>query len=262
MRIELLLFLSMLAMIVVIFACGVPRRQTLIPAPTLFPDLTLTMYDSQVEGRVSGEAALSATILTGSSQFREIDISPPRCYDTISPRITCLGYLRNLTQSVVSDLRLRARFRGPDGNLQGETRFSPEQRRIEAADMVPYRLEVPASRLETAVLELEVVEASVAPVQSIELSLREEAGDYQPTENSYRFTGRLVNEGAEAARDIRLLVTLEDGEGAIVGYRAVDIEQELPSGGTMPVDISLTPLTQAGSVRHRVSVQGAPLTQR
>ena len=261
MRIELLLFLSMLAMIVVIVACGVPRRQTLVPAPTFFPGLTLTMYDPQVEGRVLGEATLAATILPGSPQFREIEISPPRCYATTSPQITCLGYLRNLTENVLSDLRLRVRFRGPDGNLQGETQFSPEQRRIEAADLAPYRLEVPASRLETAVLELEVVEASVAKSDSIELSLRDVTGDYQRSENSYRLTGRLVNEGAEAARDIRLLVTLEDGEGAIVGYRAVDIEQELPSGGTMPLDISLTPLTHAGSVRHRVSVQGAPLTQ-
>ena len=261
MRIELLLFLSVMAMIIVIFACSMPRRQSLVPTPTLFPALTLTSYDPQFASRVGDEPMLAATIGPGSPRIANIDISPPRCYDTVSPQLTCLGYVRNLSNESIRDVILWARFRGANGVTPGETRFSPEQRQIAAGDAAPYRVDAPRSRLETAVLELKVHGASRAGLTRHNLSLRDEAGLYDPVSDSYRLTGSVVNLGTETARDIRLIVSLENEEGGIIGYRAFHVAQALPAGASLPVKLQLTPLTAAADVRHRVTIDAVPYSQ-
>lgn len=255
MRIELLLFLSLLAVIVVMAACSMSRRTTPVLSPTLFPRLTLTTYDPQVTGRIGGEPSMAATILPARPRFREIEISPPRCYDTIAPRVTCLGYLRNLGEGPLSDVRLRAHFRGADGVSQGETQVTLEQRRIAAGEAAPYRLDLPRARLETLRLELEAGAAEISAAARPTFGLVDAAGDYDPLTNRYRLDGLLINESAQPAADIRLIVTLEDDSGALLAYRALDLPGQLPRGATIGFDLALTPLVASGSLRHRVIAQ-------
>jgi len=257
MRIELLLFLSIMAVMVVLIACSVPRRPTPALSPTLFPQLTLTMYDPQLVARVAGEAAIAATILPPEPQLPEIEISPPRCYRSISPQLTCLGYLRNLTDADLADISVRARISGAQS---GETAFSLEQPELYAGGRAPYRLQMPDSRAENADLEIALASARPASARSLELGLEDETGLYQPEINSYRFRATLRNGSAASVSDIRLIVTLENSDGALIGYRAVDWQIELPSGAALPVDLRITPLEAAAGIRHQVIAlaQAAP----
>ena len=59
----------------------------------------------------------------------------------------------------------------------------------------------------------------------------------------------------DAAQAIRLIITLEDESGAIIGYRALDLPDSLPGGGKAPVDIAIKPLESAAEIRHRVVAQ-------
>lgn len=252
MRIELLLFLSFLAILVVLIACSVPRRPTPALSSTLFPQLTLTMYDPQLVARVGGNAAIAATIWPPQPDLPEIDISPPRCYRTISPHLTCLGYLRNMTDSDLADINLVARISGATGN---ETRFSLEQPLLTAGERAPYRLQMPDSRGQDAALEIALAGAQPAPAASRELTLEDEIGYYQPQANSYRFTATLRNSWAGAVSDIRLVLSLENEAGAIIGFRALDWGIELAGGAALPVDLEISPLEAAVEMRHRVTAQ-------
>lgn len=252
MRIELLLFLSILAIMVVLIACSAPRRPTPALSPTLFPQLTLTLYDPQLVSRLGGEAVIAATILPPEPQLPEIEISPPRCYRTIAPQLTCLGYLRNATEADLADVSLQARFSSDDSAQSGEALFSLEQPEVPAGSRAPYRLQMPDLRSENAALQIALASARPATAHSLELALLNEAGLYQPETSSYRYLATLRNDSAVAARDIRLVLTLENEAGAIIGFRAVDWPIELPAGAALPVDLTITPLEAAAGMRHRV----------
>ena len=257
MRIELLLFLSFMAILVVLIACSVPRRPTIALSPTLFPQLTLTMYDPRLVSRASGQAAVAATILPPEPQLPEIEISPPRCYRSISPQLTCLGYLRNDSAADLADISLTARFSGAQS---GEAAFSLEQPKLSAGGRAPYRLQMPDSPANDAALEIALVSARPASAGSLELGLEDETGLYQPEANSYRYRATLRNGSPASVRDIRLVITLENENGALIGYRAADWQIDLPSGAALPVDLRITPLEAAAGMRHQVIAlaQAAP----
>ena len=261
MRIELLLFLSLLAIMVILIACSVPRRPTIVLSPTLFPQMTLTTYNPQVVSRVGAEAAIAATILPAKPRLPEVDISPPRCYRTISPQLTCLGTLRNSGNAAVSDITLKASFTSVEGAQSGESAFSLEQARIAAGDRAPYRLQVPDSRLEDAALAITLVDAQLASPMSLDLKLEDLAGGFQSSSNSYRLQAMLRNDSDSAVDNIRLIVALEDEEGALIGYRAADLTETLPSGAALPIDLLIKPLEMVSSMRHHVTVQASPATQ-
>ena len=188
MRIELLLLLCFLAMIIAMIACAVPRRPTPALSPTLFPAMTLTTYNPQIVTRVGADAAIAATIFPPTSHLSDIDISPPRCYYSGSPQVTCLGMVRNLAQEAFSDITLKARFIGVNGLLKRQSTFSLEQRRIAAGAAAPFRLQLPRSRLETTALEIEVVSAEWSTPAGLELTLQNARGEYLDELNRYRFS--------------------------------------------------------------------------
>ena len=260
MRIELLLFLSFLAILVVLIACSVPRRPTPALSPTFFPQLTLTMYDPQLAARLSGEAAIAVTILPRQPQLPEIDISPPRCYRTISPQLTCLGYLRNTSGAALSDISLMARYADGDGAGSAPASFSPAQPQLPAGGRAPYRLQMPDTRAQDAALEIALTNARRAPADSLELTLEDETGLYQPGANAYQYQATLRNGSAASVNDIRLVVTLENEAGAVIGFRAAEWQIVLASGAALPVDMRITPLEAAAGMRHQaIALAHAPL---
>ncbi len=258
MRIELLLLLSLLATIVVMIACSMPRRPTPALPGTFFPPMSLTSYDPRFATSISADVSMPATILPASAELREINISPPRCYQTISPQVTCFGKVFNSAREIIGDISLRASFKTVDGALLGGQIFSLEQRRIAAGETAPYRIQVPHARMETAALEIELVSARSPAPASLELALKDARGQYLAGEKRYRFRATIENNSEREAADIRLLVTLEDEDDAIVGYRVVDLAAALPSGAARAIDLSLTVLEAGANISHHVSLQASP----
>lgn len=258
MRIELLLFLSFIAMLVLLIACSAPRRPTPTLSPTLFPQLTLDTYNPQFVTRVGAEAAIAASVLPAKPRLPEVNISPPRCYRSLYPQLTCFGTVRNLAEDAISDINLKAIFSGADGAAQDSSIFSLEQRRIPAGEQATYRLQLPNKSLEHATLAISLEAARLSPSWEARLSFDEESAAFIREANVYHLRGMLSNIGADAAHAIRLLVTLENESGAIIGYRALDLPEFLPTGGSLPIDISITPLESATEIRHHLVAQALP----
>jgi len=261
MRIELLLFLSFMVMIIVMVACSAPRRPTPSLSPTLFPAMTLTTYNPQMITRVGGDAAVAATISPPDAFHSHINISPPRCYRTASPMLTCLGTIRNVGQQAISDIILQASVIGSEGESIGQYAFSPEQRRVDADSTAAYRLRVPRSSDQTVALEIGLVGARQSAPAEVRLTLDDERGAYLAEQKQYQFSTVVRNVSGQTARDIRLIVTLEDVDDTVVGYRAADLTSELPSGESIDVDMTIAPLGAAAPVRHRASLEALPVAQ-
>ena len=262
MRIELLLFLSLMVMIIVMIACSAPRRLTRpLLSPTLFPLLTLTPYDAQAIARVGGEASIAATITPPSANGAALIISSPRCYRTASPMLACLGIVRNAGRKPLRDIRLRVGFRRADGELAGEQVFGLEQGRIEGNASAPYRFFAPARRAQGMAIDIGLAAAQLAKAADVALTLEDERGEYFAEKERYQLTALIRNEDAEPARDIRLIVSLENADGEIVGYRAVDIAGDLSAGETRVVDVTLHPIRGETPARHRVALEARTARQ-
>ena len=253
MRIELLLFLSFLALVIVMIACSPPRRPIPMLTPTLFPSFALTTYDPQMVARVGMEAEIAATALPAGPNFPEVDISPPRCYHTGSPQLTCFGYLYNRAKSAISDISLAARFSTGEEAPDTPSIFSLEQARVPAGGKAPYRLNIPDPKSDRATIEISLESRSVALETGPRLVIEDLSAEYQQV--VYRLRGLLRNESDSAAEHIRLIVTLEDEAGTIIGYRAIDLSGALAGKESRAIDVSVTPLEHVAEIRHRVTAQ-------
>ena len=262
MRPEILLLLSFLAVIAALIACRPPRNPTPTLSPTLFPAVTLTAYHPQFVMQPSPASLPVATVLPAASRFDQIRISPPRCYALGSQRITCLGYLSNQTNGNVGDITLQARYMDVNGALQGQELFALEQRRVARDDVAAYPTSVPNARLETRYLEIQVAAARLSVQPSLDLDMTDMQGSYRQDNSRYLFTAQLENATAFDATNARLIVTLENDDGAVIGYRAVDLPGDIPSGARLPIRLSIVPLETTANIRHRIVLQALPSSGR
>ena len=259
MKIELLLFLSFLALVIVMIACSVPRKPRATLSPGLFPEPALTAYDPRLAVRVSMAVDMPASILPAAAKLPEVEIVPPQCYRTLAPRLSCFGYLYNRAKSAISDLRLSMRY-GDNLELAEARAFALEQTRVSPGEKAPYRLELAEPALPGAMLELRLEQARLASPgeasSADDLRYEDRGSIYLEAENSYRLRGRLQNDGETALDAIRLIITLENEAGAIVAYRALDIPGTLPAGESQAVEVSLALLDTARDARLHVTALG------
>lgn len=70
----------------------------------------------------------------------------------------------------------------------------------------------------------------------------------------YRVTGKVQNTGEVAVEEVRVVITLYDAQGAVIGFRAQTLRLHLEPGATAPFDVQAAP---SGSVtRYSIAVQG------
>lgn len=262
MRFEILLALSFLAVIIAFIACSPPRKPKPTLSSTLFPTVMLTTYNPQFATRISSDALPAATILPAAVGFEGLRISPPRCYEPGGRRVTCLGTVRNQTNGAVGDISLQVRYLGMDGSLQGQELLTLEQHRVGQDERAAYRIQVPNGGLETDYLEIKVASAQLSAQPNLALSLTDMQASHHPDDGRYLLTAQLENTTALDARDARLIVTLENEDGAIIGYRAADLPQVIPSGARLPIRLSIVPLEAAAKMLHRVALQAFPAASR
>ncbi len=214
-----------------------------------------TRFVANALPRVGGEASIAATISPPSANGAALSISSPRCYRTASPMLACLGIVRNAGRKPLRDIMLTVGFSRADGDVAGEHVFGLEQGRIEGNASAPYRFFPPARRAEGMTIDIGLVEAQLAVAADVALTLENERGEYFAEKERYQLTALIRNEGAQPARDIRMIVKLENADGAIVGYRAVDIAGDLSIGETRELDLTVNPIRGQATARHRVALE-------
>lgn len=169
--------------------------------------------------------------------------------------LTCLGIVRNAGRKPLGDILLKVGFRRADGELAGKHFFALEQRRIEGNATAPYRFFASARRADGMAIDIGLAGAQVSEAAEVTVRLEDARGQYFANQVRYRFTAMIRNVGAQSARGIRLIVTLENADGAIVGYRAKDIAGDLAIGETRGVDLTVSLIRGETPARHRVALE-------
>lgn len=258
MRLDILFLLSFLFLIVGLIACSPPLNATPTIPPTLLPFVTLTTYNPRFVTTLPPYPLPSTTILPPVPQLDSISISPPLCYPLESQQITCLGYVVNESDQAVGDVTLQAIFLNADGEQTGEEEFTLEQRNIKAGEVAPYRIQVPNTRLQANYLQIQLVSARLSLDTQLPLRLLGMQGTYQLDDNRYVFTAELENPTAFIAIHTRLIITLENEAGDIIGYRVADMPDQLSSGEKLPIRLFMTPLEATTTIRHRITLEAFP----
>ena len=258
MRLDILFLLSFLFLIVGLIACRPPLSPTPTLPPTLLPSVTLTTYNPQFIITLSPYPLPSTTIVPPAPKLDAIRVSPPLCYLLESQQITCLGYVVNESDKRIGDVTLQALFLDGNDEIQGREEFTLEQRNIDVGEVAPYRIQLPKMRLESNYLQIQVVSAQLSPEISLPLRLLDMQGVYHLEDNRYVFTAELENPTALIARHTRLIVTLENEVGDIIGYRVADIPDQLSSGERISIHLLITPLEATTTIRHRITLEAFP----
>lgn len=258
MRLDIMLLLSFLLLVVGLIACSPPLIQTPTLPPTLLPVVTLTTYNPQFITTLPPHPLPSTTILPPVPQLDTITVSPPLCYLLDTQQITCLGYVMNESNHNVGDVTLKAIFLNAGGEVQGEEEFTIEQRNIDVGNVAPYRIQVENRRLESNYIQIQVTSARIASDTPLPLRLLDMQGTYHLEDNRYQFTAELENPTAFIANRTRLIITLENEEAEIIGYRVADVPDELSSGARIPIHLLITPLEATTTIRHRITLEAFP----
>lgn len=258
MRLDILLLLSFLVCIIGLIACSPSPSLTPTIPPTLLPPVTLTTYNPMLITTLTPNSLPSATILPSVAEYALINISPPRCYASEFQQMTCLGYVENLSSHPIGDVTLQATFLDATDSVHGRFEFSLEQRIIQPGDVAPYRIQIPDARLETNYLQIHIVSAQTLSETQLQLRLADMQGTYNLDANRYTFKADLENPTAFNATQTRLIITLENDQGSIIGYRVADIPDDIPSGERVPVRLLMTPLEATTTIRHRITLEAFP----
>ena len=89
----------------------------------------------------------------------------------------------------------------------------------------------------------------------VTLTLEDERGEYFAGQHQYKLAVLIRNKEAQPARESRLIVTLEYADGAIDGYRAVDLAGDLSAGETRKIDLTISPIRGQAPARHRLALE-------
>lgn len=185
-----------------------------------------------------------------------LNISPPNCYSTPTDHILCLGEVNNPLQQAIERVTLLVRLLRPDGSLLIEGEAGIEQNIIPPGGTAPYRLLLKADWDAfggAAVLLRTADDATDAEIRFISLDIQQV--QRRLDDGRYTISAILHNGDAEPAQLYRAIVTLNDAQGQITGYRVVQLDHLLSSDESLPLEIIVMPQVASADTQHTLYVE-------
>lgn len=182
----------------------------------------------------------------------------PACYPMVTGALYCFVEARNPVAASLQNVAVQIALIGP----KGETLAS--QPAYSALEVIPPGGAAPLAALFAAappgmvapVAQVLSAEAADGATRYFALEIPASNGTPQPGA-SLRVTGQVRNPSATAAAQAKLVLTLYDKEGKILGYRQEALAGGLAAGATQ--DFSISAASLGGEIDHYVIVaEGKP----
>ncbi len=185
-----------------------------------------------------------------------LPLAPPTCYETRAGKLLCLGEVDNTLPDPLERVAVRVRLFTADEQLLGEETATVEQQHIRSGETAPYRVLFDTNGRKYAHTSATLVCAIVNPkadAHFLELIVEDETAAIQS--NQMIISARLYNPGMETAEAVRLIATLYDETGNVIGYRTLQLDEALPPGKSLPVHLPVTFPTGTTVSTHTLSVE-------
>ncbi len=163
-------------------------------------------------------------------------------YHTPVGGVQCLGEVLNTSDSPVTNLQLRVALAAVDGTLLVDQSVLVAADYLPPGEAAPFATlfsDPPAGAVEAQAQLLRGepiggVTASFVPLEVLELQ-------GQVSGPQYRVSGSVVNRVGSEVSEVRIVVTVYDGEGRVYGYRLMPLSEPLAANESRPFEVLLTP---------------------
>lgn len=179
---------------------------------------------------------------TPTSTPPSLKLAAPTCYETPINRVLCLGAVENTLDHPIEQVKLVVQILRADGSVIADQTVEVEQSRIPAGLSAPYRadFDVTVGDVAASAAQLQRADAA-APDDRRYIDVVVEDQDVKLENGRYVITAVLRNPGPESARAIRLVATVRDAGGQVIGYRVAALAGDLGSGETTPARVEIVP---------------------
>lgn len=191
-----------------------------------------------------------------------LHLPEPICYETVEGGILCLGRVENTQTHPVQRVKVLLTVFQGDGAVLRRGEAVIEQRFLLAGDSAPYRVLFPAGDDHTLAshfgglsVTLLRAEDALEAERSSDIQVMDEQADLH--EGRYTVQAQLRNTGADRAALIRVVLTVYDDDGHMVGYRTLELA-DLPVGETAPIAITVVPVVVDVPLHHTLHVEIEP----
>lgn len=193
---------------------------------------------------------------TATATPPELTLPDPACYETTGGALLCLGLVENRLDTGLEQVEVLAQALGENGEVLAENEIDVEQSYIVAGGTAPYRayfdLDPDAVWQVSAVLRRA---DSAADVETRFVPVEVEDVDWQLEAGQTIVTATLHNRSAENAGPVRVIVTLEDDAGHVLGYRVSRVADALAAGDSVALRLALVAQTTIADPRVVIAVE-------
>ncbi len=260
-----------------IVGCNTVQRITPLAPPTGYPPITLivrtlapstsayttiTPASATLHPVATPEAdqtpyiATDANLPPGSTPMSlPLRIEAPTCYETDTDTIVCLGLVDNNTNQIAGQVVVLVQLLYSDGTQLAAQTIAVEQHFIPPGTSAPYRtlfrsIEGIAS-VGVSLQNAEAVSQDYIPYVTLEV----ENIHARMVEGRYIVSARVYNPGTWTAQSWRVIVTLQDAERRVTGYRVVQMDRALSAGQRLPIRIEVLSLVTDIDQTHTLYIE-------
>lgn len=206
---------------------------------------------------VEGETVrIPSPLATYSPQT--ITITPPICHETPTDALLCLGELTNTQPYAIGRVTLRLALTRSNGSELASQIVHIAARWLPPGQSSPYhaifdRQVLAPMTAATAYYGMVVIPLSADHVPELRLvqsnhTLEIVDEGFQSRDNYVVVSGTMVNRSSRALDDVRVIATLYNVHGQVVGYRVIEVAQ-IGAGETLPLRVLMLPTTEAKLAR-------------
>lgn len=183
----------------------------------------------------------------------------PVCYEAPENNILCLGQIENQSSGDLMRVAVLVALLDRDGIPFREQEVIISQRVIPAGEMAPYHAlfafesEPPAADLYGGVIAT-LLRAENSGSERLKALVVQ--GDHGEEEGGhYVVSAQVYNPDLADMDDVRLVVTLYNGQGRLAGYRVLQLES-LAAGARVPVRVEVAAVPGEHYSAHHVHAEG------
>jgi hypothetical protein len=221
-----------------IAGCNVVAETTNGTTPTAFPSVTLTV------GRIVPFSTASPTQVAAVRPDTTLSAPEPSCYANRSGGAVCLGVIENRGSAalMLDDAYVTMRLMVRGQIVESRARF--EQRQVVPGGIAPYRagFDMPPDAGFAPQIEISLPLMDSAPPETVRLTPMDAAAAWDG--GRYQVSAALLNADTETGLIERIVVTLRDESGRVIGYRVIAPGAiRLAPGESFPLRVEIVPLS-------------------
>ncbi len=207
---------------------------------------------------VSAESVAASVAAAATPTPQPVTVAGgPACYPLVTGALYCLAEVRNPGQSPLENVAVQIALVGQQGETLASGTALAALEVLPPGGAAPLAVLFPAAPPRPAAPVAQVLSANAGETAGHSLALDVTAAPGAAAGALWTVTGQVHNPAPAAATVVKLVVTLYDREGKVLGYRQMTLPGGLAGGAAQAFSISAAPLS--GVVDHSALVaEGKP----